>query len=176
MKNKIREIEIIASPSFVYYYARDVKNANIQHAEDVLIKLGDGKWIYNFANDIPDANIEKLQEAILNTKQGEWISTFAKNIMGADIDKMQQAVLESNDAKSMFYFAKDVPNADIEKLKASEGRTINSDFPNNYLRQLKKIITSGEYEVVLVPADEEIRNLLYKNNITFAFLASDNSD
>lgn len=54
---------------------------------------------------------------------------------------------------------------DYEKMKCISSRIAHPEWPNNYLKAILKAIK--EYEVVLVPSNLDIRELLLKNNIDF---------
>lgn len=64
------------------------------------------------------------------------------------------------------YKQKDLDN--VEKLKGVKNKVLNKNWPDNYIAQLKKIIT--DENVILVPADKEVRDMLVKNKIDFIFV------
>lgn len=57
---------------------------------------------------------------------------------------------------------------DYEKLKCNSHREPNPEWPDNYLKSLKKAMES--YDIVLVPSNTDIRELLISNNINFVFV------
>lgn len=57
---------------------------------------------------------------------------------------------------------------DYEKMKYNNYRKINSSWPDNYIKAIKEAIK--KYDIVLVPSNKEIRELLEKNNIEFIFV------
>ena len=57
---------------------------------------------------------------------------------------------------------------DYEKMKCISSRIAHPEWPNNYLKAILKAIK--EYEVVLVPSNLDIRELLSKNNIDFILI------
>lgn len=61
-----------------------------------------------------------------------------------------------------------IDKKDYEKMKCDKTRVINPNWPNNYLEALKKAIE--EYDLVLVPSNPDIRELLQENNINFIFV------
>lgn len=61
-----------------------------------------------------------------------------------------------------------IDKKDYEKMKCNSSRTVNKAWPNNYLEALKKAI--NEYDLVLVPSNPDIRELLLENNINFIFV------
>ena len=60
-----------------------------------------------------------------------------------------------------------VKNEDLEKEKYKE-QIPNKEWPNNYIDALKKAIS--EYDIVLVPSNIDIRNLLVANKIEFTLV------
>lgn len=61
-----------------------------------------------------------------------------------------------------------IDKKDYEKMKCDKTRIINPNWPINYLEALKKAIE--EYDLVLVPSNPDIRELLQENNINFLFV------
>lgn len=61
-----------------------------------------------------------------------------------------------------------IKEEDYEKMKCVENRIPNPDWPNNYLNALKDSIE--KYDLVLVPSNPDIRDLLMENNIPFLFI------
>lgn len=61
-----------------------------------------------------------------------------------------------------------IDKKDYEKMKFNKSRIKCTNWPNNYLCALKKAIK--EYDLVLVPANLDVRELLYKNRIEFLFV------
>ncbi|MFR0823449.1 MAG: hypothetical protein ACLU84_02500 [Clostridia bacterium] len=55
-----------------------------------------------------------------------------------------------------------------EKMKATPNRVRNKNYPQNYITALKKIIKLDN--IVLVPADLEVRNILKDEQIDFIFI------
>ncbi|MBP3635228.1 MAG: hypothetical protein J6J17_02050 [Bacilli bacterium] len=62
-------------------------------------------------------------------------------------------------------------NINFEALKATNNRIKNKDFPDNWLMKLKELMNTGN--IILVPADLEIRNILVKSKIDFIFIIPD---
>lgn len=61
-----------------------------------------------------------------------------------------------------------IKREDYEKIKNSPLRTKNPEWPNNYLQAVIKAMK--KYEVVLVPSNLDVRELLLDNNIPFLFV------
>ena len=61
-----------------------------------------------------------------------------------------------------------IKEEDYEKMKCVENRIPNPDWPNNYVKALKEAMK--QYDLVLVPSNLDIRNLLIENNIPFLFI------
>lgn len=64
-----------------------------------------------------------------------------------------------------------IDKKDYEKMKFNNSRIKCTNWPNNYLCALKKAMK--EYDLVLVPANLDVRELLYKNRIEFLFILPD---
>ena len=80
---------------YIYYFAKNIKGANIVKLEDAIINTNDARFIYYFARDIKGANIVKLEDAIINTNDSMYIYYFAKNVKGANINitKLTDAIM-----------------------------------------------------------------------------------
>lgn len=61
-----------------------------------------------------------------------------------------------------------ISEKDYEKMKYVKSRISNPDWPINYLKAIKE--ATKKYDVVLVPSNPDIRNLLLDNNIDFLFV------
>lgn len=57
---------------------------------------------------------------------------------------------------------------DYEKLKYAGEKNVNPEWPNNYVVALKSAMEN--YDIVLVPSNEDIRALLLSNKIPFMFV------
>lgn len=69
------------------------------------------------------------------------------------------------------YDYSDVNSNDYERLKYTEEKNVNPEWPNNYVKAIKSAMEN--YEVVLVPSNEDVRTLLIENNIPFIFILPD---
>lgn len=61
-----------------------------------------------------------------------------------------------------------IKEEDYEKMKCVRNRIPNPNWPNNYLKSLKDAIE--KYDLVLVPSNPDIRDLLMENDIPFLFI------
>lgn len=61
-----------------------------------------------------------------------------------------------------------IKEEDYEKMKCVKTRIPNPDWPMNYVSAIKEKIE--KYDIVLVPSNLDIRNLLIENNIPFLFI------
>ena len=61
-----------------------------------------------------------------------------------------------------------ISEADYEKMKFNKSRIKCSNWPNNYLCALREAMK--EYDLVLVPTNLDVREVLYKNKIEFLFV------
>lgn len=64
---------VIASknPEDVYYFAKNVRTADIELLQQAVIDSGSSEWAYWFAHDIPGADIKALKQAIASSKDAE---------------------------------------------------------------------------------------------------------
>lgn len=58
-------------------------------------------------------------------------------------------------------------NLTNEELKGIKTRKLNKEWPQNYIKKILE--AQKEYNIVLITASEEIRNILVENNIDFIF-------
>jgi len=75
--------EACKEPDTAYYFARDVKGANIEYCQEIACK--DPCYAFLFALHIRGANIEYCQKATY--KNIYWTRRFAEEILGADKKK-----------------------------------------------------------------------------------------
>lgn len=61
-----------------------------------------------------------------------------------------------------------IDDADYEKMKYDNTRIVNKEWPSNYIKVLREAII--EYDLVLVPSNEDIRKLLKDNKVEFSFV------
>lgn len=66
------------------------------------------------------------------------------------------------------YDYSNIDKRDYEKMKCVETRNMNQLWPTNYLNALK--IAMKKYDIVFVPANDDVRQLLLDNNIKFLFV------
>lgn len=71
-------------------------------------------------------------------------------------------------SSSYRYDYSSIKEKEFEKLKCLDTLKVNSKWPSNYIDDLKNAIQN--YDIVLVPSNEDIRNLLIENHIEFIFV------
>ena len=155
LKKKEEKVIKSKNPEAIYEFAKNVKEANIDKLEDVIIAIGkdsikdsnfdeeDAKkayqaaeYMYNFAENIEGAHIDKLEDAIIaicvsKIAMGvnEYVYKFARNIKeGKNIDKLEDAIIATGDAEYIYYFARDVKDANIKKLEDAIMETKNAKY------------------------------------------------
>jgi len=67
-----------------------------------------------------------------------------------------------------------IKEEDYEKLKCSKSRIPNPNWPTNYLKAILK--AKEKYDLILVPSNLDIRELLIKNNIDFLFVLPEKNE
>ena len=63
------------------------------------------------------------------------------------------------------YDFSNVKEEDYEKLKENKDNKVNKNWPNNYIKALKKAIR--DYDIVLVPVSLDVRKILEDNSIEY---------
>lgn len=61
-----------------------------------------------------------------------------------------------------------IKEEDYEKMKCVKTRIPNPKWPSNYIEAIKEAMK--KYDLVLVPSNLDVRNLLIENNIPFMFI------
>ena len=61
-----------------------------------------------------------------------------------------------------------IDKKDYEKMKLDDSRIPDPNWPNNYLCALKELME--KYDLVLVPSNPDVRELLVNNKIDFLFV------
>lgn len=132
---------------YIYFFARNVKGANISKLEDAIIEINDVRGMITFASIVAGANIERFTNIIIGMNNPEYIFLFARDVNDADISKLEDAIIEINDAKWMIIFARYIPGANIERLADSIIATNNAENIYNFaLHVLVPFISSEEIE------------------------------
>lgn len=113
----IREHEKIilnfANPEYSYMFVKNIKGANINDHSKIIVESEDLGYNYMFARDIPGADIDAHAKVILESKNLEYNYLFAKDIPGADIAAHAKVILENKDLEYNYLFLKDIPGSDI---------------------------------------------------------------
>lgn len=97
---------------------------------------------------------------------GKVISVFA-GLGKTTVGKKYSNVCDLQSSPYRFDYT-DICIKDYENKKYDQSRTPNPEWPNNYLKAIEKSIQ--EYDITLVPSNQDIRGLLVKNNIDFMFI------
>ena len=72
---------------YIFYFARDVKGADISFLTKEICKTKNAEYIYKFATIIKEANIFELETAIFETENLQYIILFIKNVFQKSYDK-----------------------------------------------------------------------------------------
>ena len=115
----------------MFYFARDIKGANIEKIEDAIIAYGDFEFIYYFAEEVEGANIEKLEDAIIATGNAEYIYLFASDVKGANKEKLLHALINIQDIDYIDMLTELIQNEinkDLESPKNSEEDSLSLLF------------------------------------------------
>ena len=84
------------STQYIYQYAKEIPEANIEKLEEAICRTQNAKYIYKFAQCIVKVNISKLEDAIIQTKDYKVIMDFIKNIKKCCLSKFEKVIMESN--------------------------------------------------------------------------------
>ena len=110
-------------PEKIYEFAMgyDGDKHDLEHA---IINIGSPKFIYMFALNVKDANIDALANALINSADLTYSYKFAKNIHGLDdiiMRKFTDKIIESSDVKLIYQYSCNVDELAIaDKKKLSE--------------------------------------------------------
>ena len=160
---------------YIYYFAKNIKGANIVKLEDAIINTNDAEYLYYFTIDVKGANIVKLEDAIINTNDARFIYYFARDIKGANIVKLEDAIINTNDSMYIYYFAKNVKGANINITKLTDAIMMIGNYEyicliREYLKQRKINKKNSLLELVhnngiaVKENEEEIQKLVKSNN------------
>ncbi len=75
-------------------------------------------------------------------------------------------VIDFDLQKFKYIYNENITN--FEEYKGLSNKIINKEWPQNYVKKLKEIMNKDK--IILVPADEEVRQLLLLENISFVFV------
>ena len=78
-----------------YYFAKDVKGADIKAHGQVIIDSKNLNYNYRFARDVKGADIKAHGQVIIDSKNLNYNIRFAKDVKGADIKAHQQVIIDS---------------------------------------------------------------------------------
>ena len=115
----------------MFYFARNIKGANIEKIEDAIIAYGDFEFIYYFATEVEGADIEKLEDAIIATGNAEYIYLFARDVKGANKEKLLHALINIQDIyyiDMLTELIQNEMNKDLESPKNSEEDSLSLLF------------------------------------------------
>ena len=101
------EDEVIATrdPRVIKQYATQNKDANVAKLEAALLSLNDFYYVYYFATDVKGANVSLIEQWVVkNAPAAFWFYYFAKNVQGSDRDLLGEAVRKSNDSPTILQF------------------------------------------------------------------------
>lgn len=100
-------------------------------------------------------------------KKGIIISAFA-GLGKTTLANKYTNILDLESTNYHWIFEKESrENLTNEELKGVKSRKLNEEWPQNYIKKILE--AQREYDIILITASEEIRNILVKNNIDFIF-------
>lgn len=98
--------------------------------------------------------------------QGKVVSVFA-GLGKTSVGNKYNNVLDLRSSAYRCDYS-NINEADYEKMKCSKSRVPNPEWPTNYLNAI--IDAQEKYDLILVPSNPDIRELLVKNKIAFLFV------
>ena len=147
IENGISRLENVilkhGNASYIYYFAIDVKGANIEKLEDAIIKAGNFEYIKLFAKKVHGANVEKIEDSVISTNNAERIYEFAIDVKDANIEKLEDAIIATKDSEYIYKFAMNVKEANIEKL---EDALISLRYAHHYIYEFAKNVKGANIE------------------------------
>ena len=74
--------------------------------QQIVIDLGDAGYCYYFASNVKGADIDALQRVVIDSGDAEYCYEFARFIEGADIRALQQVVIDSGNGEYCYWLAR----------------------------------------------------------------------
>lgn len=124
------------SAQYIYQYAKEIPEANIEKLEEAICKTKNAEYIYKFAFDIKLRNLSKLEEAICRTQNAKYIYEFANRIQSkySDMSKLEDAICKTDDAEYIYKFAQYIVKANISKLEDAIVRINNQEYVFRFIQ------------------------------------------
>ena len=91
-----------------YKFAKNVKESDINTHEQIIIKNGDPCYNYMFARYIEVSNVRAHGKAIINSGDPKWNYLFARDVKGSDVKAHGKAIINSGNPELNYLFARDV--------------------------------------------------------------------
>lgn len=132
-----------------FFFAKNVKGADIQAHEKVIIASKDLERNYMFAKDVKGADVRAHGKVILESQDLNYNYQFAKDVLGADIKAHERVILDSGDLDYNYRFARDVDGADIE-LHENIIKKSGNIFYQKKIMDLKR--RNSSYQIIVEDA------------------------
>ncbi len=84
----------LKKPELYFWFAKNVKGADVKAHGQAIINSCNPEWNYKFARDIIGADVKAHGQAIINSCNPEWNYKFARDIIGADVKAHEQVVFK----------------------------------------------------------------------------------
>ena len=128
----------LKKPELYFWFAKNVKGADVKAHGQAIINSCNPEWNYKFARDIIGADVKAHEQAVIDKRDPEWNYKFAKNVKGADVKAHGQAIINSCNPEWNYKFARDIIGADVkahEQVVFKYGNQIESELESldNYL-------------------------------------------
>ena len=145
--------------------------------EDAIIATGDAEYIYYFARDVKDANIKKLENAIMETKNAKYICCFIQVMYGSSIiiDRDVRSIGTVEDTSEI----DKLENMNIDQiefdmiLKKYDLKVIGEKVKNSFLNKL--YFERKNYTLKYLIKNREIDINEFRLRIYFDYLNNPNS-
>lgn len=155
----------LKNPELSFWFAQNIKGANIKAHGQVIIDSKDLAYNYEFAvhqyrfldnntiEHINDIDVKAHGQVIIDSKDLFYNYEFAKNVKGADIKSHGQIIIDSKDLEYNYKFARDVKGADV---KAHGQIIIDSKNPEYNYKFAKEIKGSNKKAHKKIMKEENI--------------------
>ena len=128
----------------------------IEAYEQSILELKNPKLSFYFAKEIKGANIKEHEQVVLDSKSPEWNYYFSREIEGADIEEHRKVIVASGEPSWNYYFSNLLARKNLPGLNECEQVIIDSGEPQwNYLFAFAINNSNSEHErVVRTSADQ----------------------
>lgn len=128
IKNFEKSILTVKDEYASYFFAKNIKGANIKAHGEVVINSGHPKFNYEFAKNIKGADTKAHEQVIISSEDPYWCYKFAKDVKGSNIQKLGEIIINSKNPSYNYEIYDTKPIRESVGVKYGEsGHRISSD-------------------------------------------------